>query len=672
MIAEIIRFIAAANNIGRLALSGVLLIATVNVVLAQELQPSILILPNPQVEVGEEVFFSASSTTYAANPSLIQKARYEWDFGDGYSFNTKAGFPYYYIKGQSVAVSHYFMRPGDFTVTLTVSIYDHFDANNIALDPPAVIGVVTTIVHVTGEAPMAGFEIQHAPFQSRLAQYLYVTIPESYRRNKTTLRVLLVGTKGSSSILFEKNNLADEVRILLDHKPLAPDDYVLIAELLNEQGKRIRGGLWRDKFSKQYPTIPKVGFDENNSIRINGELFFPVGPYMTDGPKIPLFLKQADINMLHTEGYYTTHNPTTWNTYLAAAEANGLLSIGPGRGNYSVDTSPNRWIFNHNPDRMTEYVRLNKDNLTMLAWSWQDEPNMGGWDTKVYAPTLAAWGYVCHREDPQHPAFNLFYGYDWSKYYGTAPNIYDYLASAPFLGGKKWVQDAIPFDIYPIQARLHPSMNFIDMGPYAAYLDALDRIQSNNKYLVPVLPAVQPCQENAGDNLRPRTDENVYLEAWMNVIHGAKGIIWFPYFDQPSMRWKAMKKFADQMKSLASVVLGPTPARTVTDDANTALRRVDTLIREKDGNIYIFAARVTEPDPIPGAKYQGVEPDSIVVNFTASLIGSTVAEVVDETRTILVTNGQFTDSFVKNAVHIYKIVMPTLRRPLQPTLSFSP
>jgi hypothetical protein len=210
------------------------------------------------------------------------------------------------------------------------------------------------------------------------------------------------------------------------------------------------------------------------------------------------------------------------------------------------------------------------------------------------------------------------------------------------------------------------------MGPYAAYLDALDRIQSNNKYLVPVLPAVQPCQENAGDNLRPRTDENVYLEAWMNVIHGAKGIIWFPYFDQPSMRWKAMKKFADQMKSLASVVLGPTPARTVTDDANTALRRVDTLIREKDGNIYIFAARVTEPDPIPGAKYQGVEPDSIVVNFTASLIGSTVAEVVDETRTILVTNGQFTDSFVKNAVHIYKIVMPTLRRPLQPTLSFSP
>jgi hypothetical protein len=144
----------------------------------------------------------------------------------------------------------------------------------------------------------------------------------------------------------------------------------------------------------------------------------------------------------------------------------------------------------------------------------------------------------------------------------------------------------------------------------------------------------------------------------MNVIHGAKGIIWFPYFDMAnSGRWTAMKKFTDQMALLAPIVLGPELARTVTDDANAPLKRVDAMIREKDGVVYVIAARVTEPDPVKGAKYQGVEPESITVNFTVTgLAGNTTATVVDEGRTVSLINGQFTDKFVKNAVHIYKIV----------------
>jgi hypothetical protein len=336
------------------------------------------------------------------------------------------------------------------------------------------------------------------------------------------------------------------------------------------------------------------------------------------------------------------------------------MAIGPHRGDYIVNEDPNRWQFNHDPDRIAQYVQLTKDQPAMLAWSWQDEPSLGGWPQKAYAPVLAAWGYVCHREDPHHPAFNLFYGYGYTKYYGTAPDIlYDYLASALFFGGKKWVQDAIAFDIYPINARLHPSLNFSDMGPYAAYLDALDRIQTNNKNLVPCLPTLQPCEETAGDITPPITTEQVYLEAWMNVIHGAKGIIWFPFFDYSSIRWAAMKKFADQMKVLAPVVLGPETARTLTDDANVPLKRVDAMIRENDTCLYLFAARVTEPDLISGAAYQGIEPVSITVNFIVSgLSDPAVAEVMDESRTVSVTNGQFTDTFDKNAVHIYRIDTP--------------
>ena len=632
---------------------------TSSLAFGQGLKPAILVQPHTKVEVGEEVCFSASGSTYS-DPALLRKARYEWDFGDGYSFRFDPVVRT--ITRSGIAVTHYFMRPGDFTVALTVSVWSHFDAAGNPVGSPVAVKTADTVVSVTGEAPMAGFEIQRAPFHNRLAQHLHVIIPPAHRAGSTSLRVTLEGAKGSRKTLLLKSNLKEEERILLDHKPLAQDNYVVIAELLDAGNRRIAGGIWRDRFSKRYPGLPRVGMDENNSFRLNGKLFFPMMAFMTDANAIGKFVARAGINMLHTEGFYPEHNPGTWKDYLWKADSHGLMAVGPGRGDYELSrvqwapSQANRWKFNHDPDRISAYVRMNKNSPAMFAWSWQDEPNMGGRAQKIYPPVMAAWGYLCHREDPHHPSFDLMYGYDWSRNYGTAPNIYDYLASAPQFGGKKWIQEAIPFDIYPVQARLHPSMNFADMGPYAAYLDALDRIQINNKNLVPVLPCLMPGQRNSGEKVLLHSREQVYLEAWMNVIHGVKGIVWFPYFDPTTIRWPAMKKFADQMKVLAPVVLGPVPARIVIDDANAALNRVDTMAREQNGDVYVFAARVTEPDPIPGAKYRGVEPGSIAVNFEVSgLSGNARADVFGENRTIAVQNGRFADNFAKNAVHIYRI-----------------
>lgn len=634
-------------------------LATTLSVFAQDLSPVIEVQPGNRVEVGEEVYFSATSTTYP-EAHILAKARYEWDFGDGYYHRFDPAVVA--ITRSGIAVVHYFMKPGDFTVTLKVTIWANWDAVGNPIGEPLSVATTTQRIYVTGEAPMAGFEIQRAPFHNRLAQYLYVQIPEAYRENTTTLKVTLQGAKGYNLVLFSKDILLAEEKVFLDHKPLPEDDYVVVAELLDSIGKRIQGGLWRDKFSKKYSGIPKVGIDENNFFRLNGDLYFPVGPFMTDGPKIENYIVNAGVNMLHTEGYYATHTPTTWSDYLEKAEANALFAIGPGRGDYPIKkeywspSAANRWRFNHNPDRMAEYVQLNKNNSSIFSWAWQDEPNLGGRAEKVYPATIAAWAYVAHREDAQHPTYNLLYGYDWSKFFGQLPNTYDYFASPSHFGGKKWIQDAIPFDIYPLQFRFHPTMNFVDMGPYAAYLDALKRLQNNNKDLVPVIPTLLPCNGQPNDNTPVVTEEQVYLEAWMNVINGAKGILWFPFFDQTTIRWPAMKKFADQMKVLTPIVLQAKPDRDVADDANNALNRVDTMIREYEGAIYIFAARITEPEPIEGVLYQGLEPKSITVALTVSgLAGNAVVDVLDEGRQIPISDGRFIDTFAKNAVHIYKV-----------------
>jgi len=653
---KILHSIVTSRNVMRTLLIGVLILATASIALAQDLIPAIEIQPGTSVEVGEEVYLSATGTTYP-NAMLLGKARYEWDFGDGYYHRFDPAVVA--ITRSGIAVTHYYMKPGAFTVTLKVTVWAEFDDAGNPVGSPLAIRTTARVINVAGEAPMAGFEIQRAPFHNRLAQYLFVQIPTAYQRNETTLRVTLKGAKGSSSVLLSKSNLAAEERVFLDHKPLVQDDYVVIAELLNSGGARISGGLWRDKFSKRYSGIPKVGIDENNSFRVNGELVFPIMPFMTNTSEFDKYINQASVNAVNTEGYYTAHTPSTWVDYLNKADASGLLAIGPGRGDYPVNYAPapaNRWKFNHNLDRMADYVNAGKDSPAMFAWIWQDEPNLGGRQQKVYLPTLAAWNYVCHNLDPQHPTYNLFYGNDYSLSAGAVPSAYDYMASAPLFGGKKWMQDVLSFDIYPITYfRLHASLNFSEKGMYAAYFDGVERFRTHNKNLAPFIPAINPSNRNAG--LTPEhTPEQVFFDAWANVIHGAKGIVWFQYFDPASIRWPAMKKFADQMSTLAPVVLQPAPSISVTDNANTALNRVDTMIREKDGVVYVFAARVTEPDPIDGAKYTGVEPASITVSFKVSgLTGSASAEVVDEGRVRTVTDGKFTDTFAKNAVHIYKI-----------------
>ena len=613
----------------------------------------VLEVSSVNTEVGEEVYMSASGTTYQ-DEDILKKARYEWDFGDGYTYKFGSGIvgdPNYSDCYKGLVVTHYYMHPGDFTVTLTATIWAEWTSAGNPIGDPLEVKTISKTISVNGEAPVAGFEIQRAPFHNRLAQYLYVQVPEAYNNAQTTLRVSLEGPDGVA-VLLDKNNPGIEENLLLDHKLLGEGDYCVIAQLIDPDGNQIPGGIWRDKFSKKYSGIPKVGIDENNAFRLNGELFFPISPFMTDDGSIGKFVDKAKINNLNTEGYYPTHNPESWETYLNLAKSYGLSAIGPGRGDYNPGL---RWHFNHDVERIKEYVLLNKDNDAMFAWAWQDEPNLGGRAQKIYLPTLAGWAYVCHEIDPQHPTANLYAGGDWSRYYKrTTPTVYDYLGSADLFGGKKWIQDFIGFDMYTIAFRLTAHLNFEDMGPCSAYLDVFDRLTSNNKDLVPVLPCINPGHRRP-ENPAP-TAEQIFYEAWSNVIHGAKGIIWFPYFMPETIHWDSMLKFANQMEVLAPVVLQAVPDRTVSCDATESLNRVDTMIREYENNIYVISARVTEPEWIEGAKYLGVEPETVTATFKISgLVGTHNVEVVDEDRVITSVDGEFTDVFNKCDVHIYKV-----------------
>ena len=261
------------------------------------------------------------------------------------------------------------------------------------------------------------FRSQHAPFNNRTKQYLYIQIPSVHRAGATKLKVSLIGESSGTSVLLEpKNNLSEEEIILLDHTSLGVDNYVIQAELLDDEDVRISGGLWRDKFSKTFTGNPIVAIDENNSFLVNGDFFFPMGPYMASASEFQTFIDDAGINYLHTVGYNAIQNPESFDSYLSSANSSSLLVTGPGRGSFSVPeaywshSGTDRWHFNINPDIIKDYVSLSKHRSALFSWHWQDEYTLGGRTARVYTSVSAACGYVAHKADPQHPTENTLYG----------------------------------------------------------------------------------------------------------------------------------------------------------------------------------------------------------------------------------------------------------------------
>jgi hypothetical protein len=84
----------------------------------------------------------------------------------------------------------------------------------------------------------------------------------------------------------------------------------------------------------------------------------------------------------------------------------------------------------------------------------------------------------------------------------------------------------------------------------------------------------------------------------------------------------------------------------------------------------LFSGRVTEPDtidPLDGwtatIYYKGVEPDTIINNFSVSgMPGTWTAQRVFESGTFSVTDGIFSDKFDKYEINIYKMYQEQVQR----------
>lgn len=494
------------------------------------------------------------------------------------------------------------------------------------------------------------FESLHAEFHARIGQYIYVRIPADITINTTNiLRVTLQGDNAySSTLVADRNNLQPEEKYLLRNSDLPSGNYTLTTQILDGSGTVLDEII--ETFSKPYDGMPMVGIDENNAIRVNGQLYFPVTPWMLYKIQLDIWKNGGWINTAYSWGgaeFPAAYSERIefWSSYLDYAKAIGLMAIGPNIYDKNMDT-PLSYV--------ADFVSYNANNDAQLLWFWWDEPDLGGPDSlhNAFLPVAArAWTRVTHENDSQHPVLTNIMGYFISRE-NDAQSLhsqeYQYMTNAHRFGKKTFVFDVYQMDYYPIEFS----------GTIARLAEILDIMDERSHGLVPMMGNIETTdQDYRPDTPWDPSPEQLKMMIWVSVIHGIKGLEWFHYFTTtPPANFDVMKEFLTQIEDLKPAVL----SAAVDKDVNVVVTpsgRVDTMIREYGGKTYLFAVRLSEMQHYANASgfVDPIDNYDVNVTFTIEGLTSQVATVYGGTDTFNLSGGSFSDIFAPFDVHIYVI-----------------
>ena len=169
--------------------------------------------------------------------------------------------------------------------------------------------------------------------------------------------------------------------------------------------------------------------------------------------------------------------------------------------------------------------------------------------------------------------------------------------------------------------------------------------------------------EQAEDWTPAPTPDQVKNAAWIPIVHGAKGIAYFPLFSgiQTDVQ-TAMAEVKTTVEAMKDVLLSPVSTKITPTGYNqwfpatVASGRVDFTVRESSGVVWIFATRIksrTEAlNPWPDPTNTNTISATIPLDYLAG--GETVT-VYGEGRTLTAAAEGFTDNFTDYDVHIYSV-----------------
>jgi hypothetical protein len=303
----------------------------------------------------------------------------------------------------------------------------------------------------------------------------------------------------------------------------------------------------------------------------------------------------------------------------------------------------------------TQVALRHRDDPTIIGWMHGDEPDNAqslgegrGWGAPVLPEKIVADYQKIQAADPSRPVLlNLGQGVAWDGWYGRGARK-NHPEDYP-----KYVKgcDIASYDIYPAthtSKEVAGNLWFVARG--------VERLVEWTEGRKPVWNCLE-CTHIGNPDRKP-TPHEVRCEAWMSLIHGSRGLIYFVHQFKPKFieaalladpeMLDAVTALNRQITELAPVLNSPTISDAVTVESTNAAVTVATMVKRHEGATYVFAAAMREGETTATFTLRGIA-------------GSPTAEVLGEQRTLVAKKGSFTDHFAPWEVHLYRVRAGTRR-----------
>jgi hypothetical protein len=287
---------------------------------------------------------------------------------------------------------------------------------------------------------------------------------------------------------------------------------------------------------------------------------------------------------------------------------------------------------------------------TIVGW-WMDpdepdnkQPNRFGVYGRPADPSTLATKYTAFKSaDPTRPVLlGLGQGVAYDNWEGRGSDPPPESAYVPNA-------DIVAFDIYPYNACGRNANEKAICGQFWLNAFGIDRLFQWSTHHQAVWTWIETTPMNGGYGPTPAQTAS---EVWLALIHGANGIGYFVHVLSPSFREdgifanpdmvRAVTTLNKQIRALAPQLNSASISGLVTVSGSNPAAPIDFMVKTDHSALYIFAA----------VSRSGTADATFSI---AGMSSNGSAQVLNENRQINITAGRFSDSFIANSVHLYKI-----------------
>ena len=289
------------------------------------------------------------------------------------------------------------------------------------------------------------------------------------------------------------------------------------------------------------------------------------------------------------------------------------------------------------------------EDPTIVGWMHGDEPDNAqsrgarfGWSSPIAPEKVVAEYSRMKSQDASRPVLlNLGQGVAWDGWYGRGTRKNHPEDYPKYLEGC----DIASFDIYPVTQKdkeVAGNLWFVAQG-----VERLVRWSEGRKTVWNCLECTHI--QNADKKATPH---QVRCEAWMSLIRGSRGLIYFvhqfkPVFREPALlddpeMLEAVTALNRQITELAPVLNSPVVTNVATVASSNSAVPIAMSARVYENAIYLFAVGMRDGVTAAIFSIKGLEGDETV-------------EVIGEGRTLTAKNGVFRDEFAAWDAHLYRI-----------------